>query len=137
MPVTMKYNESGPRADLRQEPLKKSILIVDSEVHHRTILGLLLGEEGHRVTACGVALDAVILFEKQKFDFVITEHSNSGVNGLYVIEKVKQCNDKIPVLLISTLYEMEPYLAAMNLGALDYLRKPVDYLEIQRLVRSH
>jgi DNA-binding response OmpR family regulator len=94
-----------------------------------------LTEEGYRVTACGAVLEAVILFEKEKFDFVITDHSSSGVNGLHVLEKVKLRNNKIPVLLISTLYEMEPYLAAMNLGALDYLCKPVDYLEIQRLVR--
>jgi len=54
-----------------------------------------------------------------------------------LLKIIKQHNDKTPVLLISTLYEMEPYLVAMNLGALDYLSKPVDYLEIQRLVRFH
>jgi DNA-binding NtrC family response regulator len=137
MPTTMKYNESRQCADLREEPLKKSILLVDSEVHHRTILSSVLEEEGHRVTACGAVLEAVTLFEKERFDFVITDHSSSGVNGLRLLEIVKQHDDKIPVLLISSLYETEPYLVAMNLGALDYLCKPVDYLEIQRLVKWH
>jgi DNA-binding NtrC family response regulator len=137
MMPTMKSNESGPSADLRPEPTKKSILLVDSEAHHRMILGSLLADEGYRVASCATLVDANVVLQLQEFDFVITDHSNSGINGLHVLEKVKRCNDKTPVLLISTLYETEPYLAAMNLGALDYLCKPVDYLEVQRLVRSH
>jgi DNA-binding NtrC family response regulator len=100
-------------------------------------LGSLLKEEGHSVTSCATLFDAIVMIQIQTFDFVITDHSSSGVNGLEVLEMVKRYNAKTPVLLIAALYEVEPYLAAMNSGALDYLRKPVDYLEVRRLVRSH
>jgi DNA-binding NtrC family response regulator len=133
----VKYDKEREAIVSRQEPGSKSILLVDSEESHRTILGSLLKEEGHSVTSCGTVFDALAIIQRQTFDFVITDHSSSGVDGLQVLEKVKQCHEKTPVLLISSLYEMEPYLAAMNLGALDYLHKPVDYLEVQRLVKWH
>jgi DNA-binding NtrC family response regulator len=129
------YRDQG--VELSEELTRKRILLVDSEESHRTILGSMLEKEGYRVSFCGNLFDAVVIFQIEDFDFVICEHSTSGVDGLRLLEIIKQHNGQIPVLLISTLYEMEPYLVAMNLGALDYLCKPVDYLEIQRLVKFH
>jgi DNA-binding NtrC family response regulator len=137
MMPAVKYDNERKGVVSSQGPGRKGILLVDSEESHRTTLGSLLKEEGHSVTSCGTLFDAIVIIQIQPFDFVITDHSSSGVNGLHVLERVKQYNAKTPVLLISTLYEVEPYLAAMNMGALDYLRKPADYLEVQRLVRSH
>ena len=136
MPV-MRYDDRGQCVAPGKEFPRKSILLVDSEEPHRTILSSMLEEDGYRVASCGTLFDAVVVFQIENFDFVICEHSTSGVDGLHLLKVIKQHNDKTPVLLISALYEMEPYLVAMNLGALDYLNKPVDYLEIQRLVRFH
>jgi two-component system, NtrC family, response regulator HydG len=133
----MRYEDRGQCVDSGKESPRKKILLVDAEEHHRTILGSMLEEDGYQVASCGTLFDAVVIFQTENFDFVICEHSTSGVDGLHLLKIIKHHNDKIPVLLISTLYETEPYLVAMNLGALDYLSKPVDYLEIQRLVRIH
>ena len=137
MMPAVQYDNEREAVVLRQQPGRKGILLVDSEESHRTTLGSLLKEEGHSVTSCATLFDAIVMIQIQPFDFVITDHSSSGVNGLEVLEMVKRYNAKTPVLLIAALYEVEPYLAAMNSGALDYLRKPVDYLEVRRLVRSH
>jgi len=110
----VKYDKHREGVVPRQEPRRKRILLVDSEDSHRTILGSLLNEEGYSVTSCDTLFDALANIQIQTFDFVITDHSSSGINGLSVLEKVKQCTDKTPVLLVSALYEMEPYLAAMN-----------------------
>ena len=134
---TVKYDNEKEGVVSSQQSARKSILLVDSEESDRTLLGSLLKGEGHRVTACGTLFEAIAISQIQTFDFVITDHSSSGVDGLRLLRIVKQHDRRIPVLLISQLYEVEPYLAAMNSGALDYLCKPVDYVEVQRLVSLH
>src|SRR5689334_19245184 len=137
MAPAVKYENEMEGVVPKQRSGRKSILLVDLEESHRTILGSLLKEEGHSVTSCGTLFDAITVFQIQTFDFVISGHSTSGVDGLRLLRIIKRYNDRIPVLLISMLCEPEPYLAAMNSGALDYLCKPVDYLEVQRLVSLH
>lgn len=115
----------------------KRILFVDSDESYRLILSTLLLEEGYNVVTSGNTQEAIHLFEKEPFDFVITEHQGSVLDGLRLLERIKQLNTNVPVLLISSQYEMEPYIEAMNLGALDYFSKPIDYVEVQRLVKFH
>ncbi len=120
-----------------EERRKKSILLVDEDEPLRLVLGMLLENEGYAVTTCGDEAEAIALIESRSFDFVITDHSSSGVDGLRLLEAAKQRDSRTPVLLMASLYEMGPYIEAMNLGALDYLSKPLDYAEIQRLVTSY
>ena len=124
-----------PALDKEQE--KKSILLVDEDEPLRLVLGMLLENDGHAVTTCGDEIEAIKLIERNSFDFVISGHSSSGVDGLKLLEAVKQLDNHLPVLLMASLYEMEPYIEAMNLGALDYISKPLNYSEIQRLVTTH
>jgi DNA-binding NtrC family response regulator len=119
------------------EVTKKSILLVDEDEPLRLILGMLLENEGYAVTSCGNEARAIDLIETESFDFVILDHSRSGVDGLKLLATVKQRDWHTPVLLLTSLFEVGPYLEAMNLGALDYLGKPVDYTEVQRLVTTH
>jgi len=120
-----------------KEVTSRSILLVDADEPLRLILGMLLENEGYAVTTCGDEARAVDLIERNSFDFIISDHSSFGVDGLRLLETVKQRDHRTPVLLIASLYEMGPYIEAMNLGALDYLSKPVDYAEIQRLLTAH
>ena len=118
------------------ERSKKRILIADSERVHCLILSMLLEDEGFLVTTCRHTLTAISLITTKKFDFVIAEHSNIGVDGVQVLETAKQQNWNIPVLLTAALCEMDTYIEAMHRGALDYICKP-NYGEIQRIVRSN
>lgn len=114
----------------------RDILLVDSELSLRLMLSRLLSEKGHSVRACGSLLDALNALSVHRFDFVITDHSTSGIDGLCLLEAIKQHDSEIPVLVTSSQYEKGPYIIAMNLGALDYLIKPVDFAVLQRVILS-
>lgn len=122
---------------LAEEIARKSILLVDEDEPLRLILGMLLENEGYAVTTCGNEAGAINLIESNSFHFVISDHSSTGVDGLRLLATVKQRNSDIPVLLLASLFEVGPYIEAMNLGALDYISKPIDYAEVQRLVATH
>lgn len=127
--------QSSPGAASRKAS-EKSILLVDSDADLRLMLGVLLAEEGYQVRSCGSLSEALEAIAGRRFDFIITAHSMPGIDGLRLLELIKQHDTAIPVLVISSRYEKEPYIIAMNLGALDYFTKPVDYGAIQRLIRS-
>ena len=113
----------------------KRILLVDPDLPHQTVLSALLELEGHLVIACARESEALILLAERSIDLVITDHSISGVNGLSLLEKINRSGSRVPVLLISPQNDWQPYMEAMNRGALDYLTKPLDYQEIQRLLK--
>ena len=115
----------------------KSVLLIDADENSRRIIGWLLECDGYWVTACGSTARALDLVERRSFDFVISDHSSSGVDGFRVLETVKQQNSDTPVLLMTSEHEMEPYIEAIRRGALDYMCKPIDYEEIQRLLSTH
>jgi DNA-binding response OmpR family regulator len=100
------------------------------------MLSMLLSEEGHEVRTCGSLREALQEITERRFDFIITTHSTSGINGLSLLERIRHQDASVPVLIISARYELEPYLIAMNLGVLDYLTSPIDYTAIQRLVHA-
>ena len=122
---------------LQNQKTLKSILIVGSDEHHRMLLGALLSEEGHTVLTCGSSIEALNRLQQGGIQFVIIDHLPPELNGLSLLKRIKERNLTVPVLFISARYEVEPYLAAVNLGALDYLGKPIDYADIQRIVDTH
>jgi DNA-binding NtrC family response regulator len=75
--------------------------------------------------------------EIETFDFAIVEHSAPVLDGLSLLEEIRKRSLRTPVLLVAAKYEIEPYLVAMNLGALDFFSKPIDYGEIQRLIKTY
>ena len=122
---------------LARQVAARRVLLVDGDEVSCRILSWLLEKEGYLVTRCGNTLGAIDLLERRSFDFVISDHSSSGVDGFQILETVKQQDSDLPVLLMTSLHEMESYIEAIHRGALDYMCKPIDYGEIQRLLNAH
>ena len=121
-------NSCGPR--------RKAILLVEPDLDVRLMLSMLLAEDGCIVDACGTLIEALLAVSEKNFDFVITVHGAAGIDGLLLLDVLREKGSVIPSVVISARYEKEPYLLAMNLGALDYFIKPLDYAALQRLIHS-
>jgi DNA-binding NtrC family response regulator len=119
-----------------KKALAKSILLVDSDLDLRLMLSMLLSEEGYHVSTCGSLREALQAIAERRFHLIITAHSTPGIDGLSLLERIRQQDSKVPVLIISPRYELEPYITAMSLGAVDYLTTPIDYADIQHLVHA-
>jgi len=122
---------------IRKEIPRKNILVVGQEDHHRLLLATLLAEEGHSVLSCSSDDEALKLIQDGSIHFIIIDHFAPELDGLRLLEKIKQSTTRAPVLMISAQYDVEPYITAMNLGALDYFGKPIDYADIQRIVNTY
>lgn len=114
---------------------KKAILLVEPDLDLRLVLNMLLTEDGCIVDACGSLIEALLAISEKHFDFVIT-HGTPGIDGLLLLDVLREKGSVTPCVVISARYEKEPYLLAMNLGALDYFIRPLDYAALQRLIHS-
>jgi DNA-binding response OmpR family regulator len=115
---------------------KKAILLVEPDLDVRLMLNMLLTEDGCKVDSFGTLAEAVFALSEKTFDFVIAANGAPDIDGLLLLDLLREQGSEIPSVLISTRYEKGSHLLAMNLGALDYLVKPLDYAALQSLIHS-
>ena len=114
---------------------KKAVLLVEPDLDLRLMLNMLLTEDGCVVEACGGLIDALPAVSEKHFDLVIT-HGTPGIDGLLLLQVLKEKGSVTPSVVISASYEKGPYLLAMNLGALHYFVTPLDYAALQRVIHN-
>ena len=102
------------------------ILVVDDEdVVIRSCLRIL-GESGHQVEAVSSGGDALRRVDEEAIDLLILDIMMPKIDGLEVLQRVKESHPDIDVIMITGLSQIETAVRAMKLGAFDYLPKPFD-----------
>jgi signal transduction histidine kinase len=115
-----------------------TILVVDDNEGNRDMLSRRLARAGYSTVIAEGGEDALKLLQEQRFDLILLDLIMPGVNGLQVIEKIKADPElcQTPVILISALDDMETVARCIELGAEDYLFKPVNPVLLRARVRS-
>lgn len=101
-----------------------SILIVDDEPNYLVVLSELLKDEGFEVFTAADGFSGLKLVEDVDLDLVVTDMQMPGMNGLELLQKVKEKNRDLPVVVITAFAEVEKAVQAMQAGAYSYLAKP-------------
>ncbi|MDK2842691.1 MAG: hypothetical protein PWQ17_2197 [Anaerophaga sp.] len=113
------------------------ILVCEDDRLIAGIIGKVLGDESHQVKIVRDGSMAIAELRKECFDLVITDMIMPGNSGLDVIRFIRrQLRSDCPVLIMSGLSEKEHVIKAKNLGASDFLSKPVQVEKLKRKV-SH
>ncbi|HEV2202089.1 MAG TPA: sigma-54 dependent transcriptional regulator [Bryobacteraceae bacterium] len=109
---------------------KKTILVIEDEEKHRRVIGLHLASAGYGVQAAGTAEEGWKLAGEA--DLVLTDLKLPGMDGLELLEKLKQQNSRTPVIVMSAFGTVENAVEAMKRGAVDFLPKPfsLDHLTV-------
>jgi two-component system response regulator PilR (NtrC family) len=113
-----------------------SILVVDDELSMREFLKILLDKEGYEVTTAAEPSSAVDLIRNQEFDLILSDIKMPGMGGLSLLEKIKEINSSIPVIMITAFASPENAVVAMKSGAFDYITKPFKVDEIVKIIKS-
>lgn len=115
---------------------KTRLLIVDDELSMREFLAILLEREGYEVVTAADAATALSHLAAADFALVISDVQMPGLNGLALLERIKESNPETAVLLITAFSTTEQAVEAMKLGAYDYLAKPFKVDEVKLLVAN-
>lgn len=116
--------------------LKLSIAVIDDDEGQRTVLGDFLRQLGCQVYTCASGAECLKTLETQYLDVVITDYRMPDMNGLQVLQKVKQINPEIQVLIVTAFGTIENAVQAMRAGAWDYLTKPIDLDDLEHKLQK-
>ena len=101
------------------------ILVVDDQKLNRLKLSVALQKQGHTVALAESGLQALEMLQAESFDLILLDLLMPEMDGYQVLARLKQdprLRD-LPVLVITSLNEMEGIAKAIELGAEDYLPK--------------
>ncbi|MCK6529095.1 sigma-54 dependent transcriptional regulator [Myxococcota bacterium] len=109
-----------------------SILVVDDDLSLRQFLEIMLARDGHRVTAAGSGEEALSCLTRDSFDLMITDLNMDGIGGMELLQRTKEHDPAIDVVMITAFATTESAIEAMKRGAFDYVVKPfkIDELRI-------
>ena len=112
----------------------RSVLIVDDEPGMRAGLSEVLGRGGFAVEQAANAEDALArLTERGGIDLLVTDLRMPGMNGLELIRAARQAGCQMPAIVITAHGTVEDAVAAMKLGAFDFLSKPFSPADLLHL----
>jgi CheY-like chemotaxis protein len=80
---------------------KRQILVVDDEPSVRGAIKMLLKHDGHEIRLADSGETALAMFERDKFDLVITDYSMQGMKGAQLAVLIKQLRPDQPIIMIT------------------------------------
>ncbi|NIQ97558.1 MAG: response regulator [Desulfuromonadales bacterium] len=114
----------------------KTILIVDDEENARLGLSKLLIQEGYGVDAVANGNDALEFLSRNKANLVITDIRMPGMDGMSFLRELNRRYPDTDVIMMTAHGGVESYLEAMNLGAFEYINKPVRLDELKSIMKK-
>ena len=112
----------------------KRILVVDDEVNTRIALTRLLSREGYEVLTAANGLEALSSLRNNPAELIITDLNMPEMNGLTFLRELNREYPASNVIMITAFGEVESYLEALNLGAFEYLNKPLRLEELRKVM---
>jgi DNA-binding NtrC family response regulator len=112
------------------------VLVVDDEAAERDGLARLVGQWGYEVETAASGEEALSLIESQHPAVVLTDLVLPEMDGLTLLQKLKETGRPPIVLLVTGHGSVETAVEAMRHGAFDYLTKPVDATRLQVLLEK-
>jgi DNA-binding NtrC family response regulator len=112
------------------------VLVVDDEPAEREGLARLVGQWGYEVETAGSGEEALNLIESQHPAVVLTDLVLPEMDGLTLLQKLRETGRPPIVLLVTGHGTVETAVEAMRHGAFDYLTKPVDATRLQVLLEK-
>jgi DNA-binding NtrC family response regulator len=110
------------------------ILIVDDEKSMREVLANLLETEEYTIDVTSSALEALYKYKKKKHDLIISDIMMQDMDGIGLLDELKQIEKDVKVILITGEASIDSAIQAIKLGAEDYFIKPLENIEILKVV---
>ncbi len=115
---------------------KAKILVVDDELIVRQSLKHWFEEDGYLVETADSGEIALKHFEIGKYDILLVDMKMPGMSGLDLLNKVKEFDQSVIVILITAFASVPSAIKALKSGAYDYITKPVDPDELTNLIEN-
>ena len=113
-----------------------NILIIDDEKAIRKTLSEILSYEGYKIDEAGDGEEGLKKFRERTYDVVLCDIKMPKVDGIEFLDKSREANPDIPVIMISGHGTIETAVEAVKKGAYDYISKPPDLNRLLITIRN-
>ena len=113
-----------------------SVLVVDDELAMRESIAAWLRQDGYPVAVADSGAKALELMEAREFDLALVDIKMPGMDGLTLLERIKELQPDTLVIIITAYGSIESSVRAMKAGASDYLLKPFDPEQLMLLLEK-
>ncbi|MFO7666278.1 MAG: response regulator [Desulfobacterales bacterium] len=123
----------------RSDPIQGNILVVDDVPANLTLLTSILKEKGHRVRPVPSGKLAIIAVEHEPPDIILLDIMMPVMDGYETCRQLKE-NPKtrdIPIVFLTAKAEVEDEMKGFELGAVDYITKPISPPVVLARVQTH
>ncbi len=114
----------------------RNILIVDDEENTRTGMSKLLTSEGFDVQLAVDGSEALSCLRNGSFKLVISDLNMPNLDGIEFLRVVQREYPEVSVIILTAACGTESYIKAMNLGAVEYLCKPLKLDSLKSVMSS-
>jgi len=110
------------------------ILIVDDEIDIREFAKNFFKKRGLDVSTAESGEEAVSMLIKERPHIVLLDVRMNGMDGIETLKRLRQLDKKVKVIMVTGIQEEETMKRAKELGAVDYVHKPLVLDELERIV---
>jgi DNA-binding NtrC family response regulator len=110
------------------------VLVVDDHRAARESMADVLRQAGHRVDCCSSGAEALTAVGRERFDCVVTDLQMPGMSGVDLIVQLERRRHAAQVVMVTAHASVSSAVEAMRHGAFDYIEKPFDVDQLERLV---
>ncbi|MCG8606109.1 response regulator, partial [bacterium] len=111
-----------------------NVLIVEDNEDLCQTLAHVLRKESNKVRTSFTGEHALSILKKDIIDLVLLDIKLPDLNGIKILERIKEIDPEILVIMITALNDAKPAVDALKIGAYDYLMKPFELDELKLVV---
>jgi serine/threonine protein kinase/CheY-like chemotaxis protein len=121
------------------KPEETRLLVVDDNEVNRDMLSRRLSRKGYQVKTAPNGHQALKMIESEPFDLVLLDIMMPGLNGIEVLKILRQkyTTAELPIIMATAKDRSEDVVEALELGANDYVTKPIDFPVVLARVTAH
>ena len=132
----MTTNPVKPQKLERPDGTPPRVLVVDDEHNLTALLSMALRYEGWEVRSAGTGMAAVRAAREFEPDAVALDMMLPDMDGLEVLRRMREHNDRLPVLFLTARDAVEDRIAGLTAGGDDYVTKPFSLEEVVARLRA-
>lgn len=119
--------------------MSAKILVVDDDEMARHFLSHILAQQGFLLETAEDGEQALELLKEKEFDIVLLDIEMPGLNGIETLKRIRKnyLKKDLPVLMVTANDQSSEIIQAFDLGANDYVVKPLDVPVLFARIRAH
>ncbi|SES85393.1 response regulator [Anaerobranca gottschalkii] len=115
----------------------KKILVTDDQVGIRKLLVEILRPQGYEVYECADGLQALDFLKENTVDLMLLDMKMPKMDGITTLKKIKEMDIDVKVVIMTAFGELKVTKDAQKLGAIDYILKPFDIIQLLEVVEKY